>query len=313
MLAFGYAIGTYLSAPFETDPVASSCPVTMADIIQSAKGNVYEVNDPNYVEPDSHILVTYSVSGDEIVSPVIVPISSDLKDEQQNSASQEEAWQMFTTLIPAKDRRMIAQYLIFTDGSEETLAAVDQLPNDPTRWILEVDVADLENKDALLFTLIHEYAHLLTLNDSQVNIDQEVYKDRTNSSLLESKAAACPTYFTGIDCSHSDSYVNAFYQRFWVAITPEWKKIDVLQYEDDLNPYYAGLYNFYLTHQDQFVDDYSTTHPTEDIAESFTYFVFSPKPKGTSIRDQKILFFYEYPELIELRQFILQGTCSTVQ
>lgn len=313
MIAFGYAIGTYFPAPLETGLAAASCPMDMADIIQGAKGNVYEVNDPNYVEPDSHILVTYSVSGDEIVSPVIAPIPSELKDEQQNSASQKEAWQMFTTLIPAQDRQMVAQYLIFTDGSEETLAAVDQLPNDPTRWIVEVDIADLENKDELLFTLIHEYAHLLTLNAAQVNIDQEIYNDRTNLSLLESKAAACPTYFTGLDCSHSDSYVNAFYQRFWLDINSEWEKIDELQYADDLNPYYAGLYNFYLTHQDQFVDDYSTTHPTEDIAESFTYFVFSPKPDGTSIRDQKILFFYEYPELIELRQSILQGTCSSVQ
>jgi hypothetical protein len=58
------------------------------------------------------------------------------------------------------------------------------------------------------------------------------------------------------------------------------------------------------------VDDYATTHPTEDIAESFAYFVFSPEPTGDSIKDQKIAFFYEYPELVKLRQSILQGGCS---
>jgi hypothetical protein len=58
------------------------------------------------------------------------------------------------------------------------------------------------------------------------------------------------------------------------------------------------------------VDDYSTTHPAEDIAESFTYFVFGPKPTGNSIKEQKIAFFYEYPELIHLRENILSGACS---
>ena len=208
---------------------------------------------------------------------------------------------------------MVSQYIIFTDGGENTLAAVDQTPNDLTHWIVEVDVADLDNKDALLFTLIHEYAHLLTLNDSQVNIDQNIYNDPANLALLESRTAACPNYFTGGGCSHPNSYVNAFYRRFWVDINPEWKKIDALQYADDLNPYYAGLYNFYLKHQDQFIDDYATTHPTEDIAESFAYFVFSPKPTGTSIKDRKVLFFYEYPELVALRQSILKGACSMIK
>jgi hypothetical protein len=98
-----------------------------------------------------------------------------------------------------------------------------------------------------------------------------------------------------------------------VGIEAEWKPIDALQYADDLNPYYAGLYDFYLSHQDQFVDDYSTTHPAEDIAETFAYFVFSPKPTGASIKDQKVLFFYKYPELIELRRSILRGACAAIK
>lgn len=306
----GYALGLRLSAPVKKDMVGSSCPLVMAKIIQSAKGDVYKISDPNYVEPASHNLVTYSVAGNQIIDPVFDSVPKDLKGEQQDKVSQNQAWQIFTKMIPAGNRQMLAQYSVFTDGNGNTLAAVDQTPNDLTRWIVEVDVADLNDTDAFLFTLIHEYAHLLTLNDSQVNVDQEVFKDPSNLSLLSRKAAACSYYFTGTGCSHQNSYVNAFYQRFWVKISPEWAKIDVLQYADDLNPYYAGLYHFYLTHQDQFVDDYATTHPTEDIAESFAYFVFSPEPTGDSIKDQKIAFFYEYPELVKLRQSILQGGCS---
>ena len=312
-ILLGIALGRYSSSILVAQPPEAACVDIMTDIIQSAKGNVYEMDDPNYVEPISYYLVTYSVNGSEIVDPVFDTIPNDLKDEQHDWALQHEAWQIFTKLIPAKDRQMVSQYIIFTDGGEETLAAVDQTKDDLTQWIVEVDVADLENRDALLFTLIHEYAHLLTLNESQVAVDEEIYNDPYNLDLLESKAAACPYYFDGGGCSLADSYVHAFYQRFWADINEEWEKIDALQYEDDLNPYYAGLFNFYLIHQDQFVDDYSTTHPTEDIAESFAYFVFSPKPTGSSIKDQKVSFFYEYPELVELRQSILKGTCSIVQ
>ena len=87
--------------------------------------------------------------------------------------------------------------------------------------------------------------------------------------------------------------------------------MDAIQYEPGANvEYYNALYDFYLTHRDQFVSDYSVTHPTEDIAESFAHFVFNPRPVGNSVRDQKLLFFYEYPELVRLRGDILNGTCT---
>lgn len=309
----GIALGRYVFKVLAVHTPEIACTSTMANIIQSAKGNVYEIDDPNYVEPESYYLVKYSVNGDQISNPIFNSIPNDLKDEQGDAALQKEAWQIFIALIPPEDRQMITQYNIFTDGSENTLAAVDQTKDDLTNWTLEIDLADLEDKDALLFTLIHEYAHLLTLNESQVTVDEELYNDPYNLSLLASKATACSNYFVGSGCSLPNSYINAFYQRFWVDINDDWEKIDALQYADDLSPYYDGLFNFYLTHQDQFLDDYSTTHPAEDIAEAFAYFVFSPKPAGTSIKDEKMLFFYEYPELVELRRSILKGTCSTIQ
>jgi len=310
-ILLGITLGTYFSSTLAVETVNAACRVKMSEIIASAKGDVYNVATfSDEVEPPSNNLVTYSVLEDQITNPVFEPVPSDLKDEQQNSALQAEAWQVFIKLIPRADRQMVVQYMLFTDEEGNTLAAVDQVKDDPTHWIVEVDIADLENKDALFFTLVHEYAHLLTLNDSQVTIDKEIYNDPLNSDLLESKAAACPAYFTGTDCSLPNSYINTFYNRFWLDINSEWEKIDALQYESDLIPYYEGLYNFYLAHQDQFLDDYSTTHPAEDIAESFAYFVFSPKPGGDFIKDKKVLFFYEYPELIELRESILQGACE---
>ena len=51
--------------------------------------------------------------------------------------------------------------------------------------------------------------------------------------------------------------------------------------------------------------DYAATNPGEDIAESFTSFVMEPKPDGDTIAEEKVLFFYEYPELVQLRAEIV--------
>ena len=311
-ILLGVVLGKYSSGILAAEAANITCSIAMTEIIASAQGDVYSMDagTENYVEPESHYLVTYSVKGDMITRPVMESIPGDLKDEQGDTALQNTAWDVFIDLIPPQDRQMVVQYKVFTDGYSNTLAAVDQNHANPSQWILEIDIADLEDKDALLFTLIHEYAHLLTLNASQVIPDQEIVDDPNNLSLLEKKAAACPNYFAGTGCSYADSYINTFYNRFWVDINDEWSEIDALQYGTDDTLYFDSLYAFYKSHQDQFVDDYSTTHPAEDIAESFSYFVFAPKPTGDSIKEQKIAFFYEYPELVQLREHILNGTCS---
>ncbi|MBK8783640.1 MAG: hypothetical protein IPO22_17940 [Anaerolineales bacterium] len=307
----GIALGRFTLNKLSVETANSACAVTMTDIIASAQGDVYVIEgDTEFVEPQSYYLVTYSVEGDEIIEPFLEPVPNNLADEQKDIALQTEAWDVFTTIVPAQDRQMLVQYNVFTDGNSNTLAAVDQNLEDPSKWILEIDIADLADRDALLFTLIHEYAHLLTLNATQVIPDQEIVDDPMNVAMLEEKAAACPNYFAGTGCSYPNSYIHTFYNRFWVDINDEWKKIDALQYGEDDMLYFDGLYSFYKTHQDQFVDDYATTHPAEDIAESFTYFVFAPKPTGDSIKEQKIAFFYEYPELVQLRENILNGACS---
>jgi hypothetical protein len=69
------------------------------------------------------------------------------------------------------------------------------------------------------------------------------------------------------------------------------------------------LHNFYKTYSDQFVTEYAATSPEEDIAEAWAFFILSPKPEQDSIANEKVLFFYEYPELVQLRQEILTPLC----
>lgn len=74
--------------------------------------------------------------------------------------------------------------------------------------------------------------------------------------------------------------------------------------------YRTALDEFYANHRAQFVSPYAATNPREDIAESWTEFILRPKPSGTSIADQKVLFFYEFQELVQTREEIIQGVCQ---
>jgi hypothetical protein len=304
-IELGFILGRNITPTDST----TACPNVTADIIQSAQGDVYKPDDTEYVEPKTYYLVTYLVQGDQIVSPKFNSVPNNLTSEQKDTKDQQKAWKLFAALIPQQDRQTVSEFVVFTDGESNTLAAVDYAKSDPTRWAIQVDIADLKDEHALAFTIVHEFAHLLTLNSSQVAFDADIAQHPDDQNLLNQKAALCNAYFTGTGCSLPDSYVNVFYNRFWTDINADWQKVDALQYEDDA-AYYNGLYDFYLKHRGQFVDDYAVTHPTEDIAESFAYFIFSPKPAGNSIKEQKIKFFYEYPELAELRNQILGGACE---
>jgi hypothetical protein len=282
---------------------AQSCPILLSDIMSAATapGNDTEPQDEQY-------LVTYTVSGDQISNPHYERVNSSLKDKQEDRASQEFVWNYFTAIIPADERKFVTEYSITTDGVDNSLAAVVQTYDDPNHWALEVDILDIGDTYNLTFTLIHEFGHLLTLNAEQVPPSIRVFNNPDDEDIFQQEVAKCPEYFPGEGCSMSTSYINTFYNRFWMNIYDEWNKIND---ETEDAAYYQALDDFYYKHEDQFVTNYAVTDPEEDIAESWAFFVLAPKPNGSSIADQKVLFFYEYPELVQLRQEILNSVCES--
>jgi hypothetical protein len=239
---------------------------------------------------EEYILVTYQVSGDEISAP---KNESDIPEElipyQQDAARHKELWEFYTKLIPAERRTIIGEFVIFSDGAYNVIGAVDEAST-PGKWTLEMDAIDSLDVGMLSTTLVHEFAHMLTLDDTQI----------------DDTASTCADYQTIDGCSKKDSYINDFYNAFWADIYDEWSA--TVMPGGEVNE--DEVVNFYDKYPDQFVSDYAPTGPEEDIAESWIYFVFSEKPAGDTIAEQKILFFYNYPELVSLRQYTLNGICK---
>ena len=83
----------------------------------------------------------------------------------------------------------------------------------------------------LTFTLIHEYGHLLTLNDEQVKIDAYLFHNPDDDDAYFEAEDACETYFPGEGCALRSSYLYQFYTQFWDDMYDEW--LDIQFIEDD--------------------------------------------------------------------------------
>jgi len=266
-----------------------ACLIDLEAMLNDENGDYGAGSDDMPEFDEEYILVTYQVDGDRISDPRYEEgIPDELGDAQTDAAAQEAIWLFFTDLVPADQRALVGEFVVFSDGYDNIIGAVDEA-DAAGLWTLEMDILDAQDFPTLATTLVHEFAHMLTLDASQVN-------DR----------ATCANYMTIDGCSESDSYLNAFYEQFWTDIYGEWEDTVMIGGEVDEDKALA----FYEDYADQFVSDYAPTGPEEDIAEAFIYFIFGPKPAGDTIAEEKILFFYAYPELVELRQDMLATLCE---
>ncbi len=161
------------------------------------------------------------------------------------------------------------------EGGDGTAAFVAQQDN-TSRWDVYVNMTTFDDgEEEVVFTLIHEFANILTLNAAQVSSD-----------MPEDE---CHNYFVQEGCLHADAYLNLFYAQFWKGRDFD---IDV---EDSLDNYDKA--------PDAFVSEYAATNPGEDIAESFAAFVFRKESAQVqTIAEKKMAFFKAYPELVEMRR-----------
>ncbi|MDX1378820.1 MAG: hypothetical protein R3307_08225 [Anaerolineales bacterium] len=292
-----------LPPPTETVVFEAACPLVLDDIVDAAINYYPEFMEEGELEL---YLVTYTIKDDRLDKRENMIGSSQVNEEQDARATHEFIWDYIAAIIPREEREFVNEFSVSTDGPSEVLAAVGY-SSGPQYWGLEVDIIDSGDPYSLTFTLLHEFGHLLTLNSDQVPPNRRVYYDPDNESVYNDAVESCPQYFPGEGCSNPDSYINEFFHRFWLDFYDEWLEIDFIEDEDE---YYDGLDDFYFTYQDQFLTDYAATSPEEDIAETWSFFILSPKPEMDSIANEKILFFYEYPELVTLRVEILNRICE---
>ena len=205
-------------------------------------------------------------------------------------------------------------YITTDDYAGNEAASVGRDGVNPLKFYLSIDPLDMAPSAGPIdemyhkATMIHENAHILSLGSSQADNDgipDDLYEEPYTElrKMVQEKEATCaPNYYNDVPgCMNGNSYLNLFFQKFSADISPSFK----WYYEfDDNDKFLDHNALFYKKYQYKFVTEYAASNPDEDFAESFVAFVLKEKPTKSTTVDQKIRFFYDFPELVEMRDFI---------
>lgn len=201
-------------------------------------------------DQEEEVLASYEISG--------IDLLGDPTDEHL------ELWDAFVAIIPEEYLDNFTFFQIIADEETSGYVYIDE--DDADRFVLALNVIELEEPDELQHTIIHEFGHTVIMNSVQID------------GTLE-RGGTCPTFELEEGCTEDDSYIFAFYGLF---------------YED------GGS-----SDDDDFVTEYASENIAEDMAESFTFFIIELEERtGNTGADAKVMFFYTYPELVELRDEI---------
>lgn len=203
-------------------------------------------------------------------------------------------WEIITKLYPKEILYKIKNFNIFIDNRNEDnqfLAFIEAIPNSNNQYFsINIDISDFYKnnsflKEKYIDTLIHEFFHIISLNESQIS--------QENTGYLRIYEGYCK----------KESYLNQFYEKFWEIFSKRNSnfifKYSELSYDEKIK--------IYTKYENQFFNYYALTNPIEDIAVSFEYFVKLGKENHfKNIKRDKIEFFYNYPELIKYKNYLTE-------
>ncbi len=268
--------GTVTLVPTATPPSLTEAPTDSDEAAEDGADTDAESPDDatgDYGQPADDNSIFYEVRSDLSLSPEPKP-------------EHKKLWEMFVTVISKEfAAERIEAFRVYDNYGDGLFAAVLGGVTDG-KWVAEFNLTETGDTRELIHTMIHEYGHLLTLNDSQV--DGRI-------------GDACPRFRYYDGCAKPESYLNAFHNKFW-------KKYGVDALDED-NP--VDLYETQPV--DTFVSDYAATTMLEDMAESWAAFVLRDKPIGATEADAKVRFFYDYPELVKERERIRKAVSGYVR
>ncbi len=187
-------------------------------------------------------------------------------------------WNLFNFLLPSNYAASVARFQTFYSADpSHGYAFVEHAGGTKRTWQFTINrdaaltpYGTLAMPGQLMHTLVHELGHIITLGNGQVGIFR----------------FDCGTIAIAEGCVAPGAYLDAFTREFWPQNRGEY---------GDMPGTYRPV---------DFVSRYAAENPAEDMAESWAAFVLLRKPQGHTAAEEKIRFFYRYPELVSARASI---------
>ncbi|MCA9357152.1 hypothetical protein H6784_03315 [Candidatus Nomurabacteria bacterium] len=199
-------------------------------------------------------------------------------------------WKYFdrvVELFPLEYRDRIERFVVFSDSDRGIDAYVETIPPHHVSWLFGANEEVIDDVDSNANTelIVHEFAHVLSY-DEMLGVPLPV-------------DAQCDKYFAEKGCPFENSYIADFVEKFWS--TEDLSRATIFANSDDS---FEKAYQYYKNHRNEYVTDYAALSPEEDFSETFTDFVLLTRPSGDMVKNQKVNFFYQYPDLLRIRNEI---------
>ncbi|MBS7529589.1 hypothetical protein IC619_003640 [Hazenella sp. IB182353] len=250
--------------------------------IKKKHGNILDVYTSYSSNKEYKQLGMYEIENLALVpEPLDIDQNDDWQQVKDPPQKIEQLWNFWNSIIPEKHAHKLDNLYFF--AYEDYLT---ELNYDQYGWGLGMNISPSFNKKAYINSFIYQLGEIISSYEDSI---EYVATDNCKNYYYR--------YWSG--CSYEDSYINQFYQAYWKDIEKPWSFLDTINNTEH-------RLQFYKNHQSEFLNEFATQDAVSDMMESFSYFIFNPPPKELNkISNQKIAFFYQYPELVELRAEIL--------
>ncbi|APD06799.1 5'-nucleotidase [Flavobacteriaceae bacterium UJ101] len=262
--------------------------------IDSQKGETMLSNYVGQVNDNSSIsqsmITVYQVNNGEITDPFNYNVIGELYEAQQDIAKHNEIWDLVKKSVPDSYINRIAEFKIFWGVTDGRKLGYVEANSDLTVWnfAMAIDYAypdGVFDEAGTLETTLHEFAHILTLNDTQV--DEEISVGNCDNYFPDYPKEGFARY----GCSFTDSYINQYYVPFWENIWNAAQNNGLINSEVE---YFSNTY------PEEFITSYAGTTPSEDLAETYIAYILNQNSLKPIVQ-QKIDFFKTLPEFEQIK------------
>jgi|GEM_PF-2985616 len=186
-------------------------------------------------------------------------------------------WDLFSKVAVNKNLlNTVTEMRIFGQTSQELdtfLAFVQSLSTTDDDWTIGINYDEISNPRDTVLTFIHEYMHIVSLQDKELVSTDEFFDS----------SQPCTTLYLSEGCAEPDSILNKWHDSHWKPNNLTFSQ------EDDQDTSYSR----YFDNQALFINDYAATNPVEDFAETFAYWVLNdetvPSAKKTYLDNDESL------------------------
>ena len=128
-------------------------------------------------------ITLYRVVGSNIQKAIDYQVSGQDLVYQNDVTRHQELWGYTKDVVPSSHMNYMNEFMIYNGNITGSYGYVYETKQDLSTWQMGLAINFADEQNELLYTIIHEFGHILTLNNTQVN-----------SSVSSN---ACSNYFTG--------------------------------------------------------------------------------------------------------------------